>query len=80
MQSQDTILGSSCNFALFLRNSEGKINNTASSPKSQLSLLPLCFVKNLDKSLWNTVMVNEVLRKVINDSTLNQDLVLPLLT
>jgi len=49
-------------------------------PADQLPFLPLCFVINLDVSFWNTVVVDEVFCKVINHSTLYQDLVLPFLT
>jgi len=49
-------------------------------PADQLPFLPLCFVINLDVSFWNTVVVDKVFCKVINHSTLYQDLVLPFLT
>ena len=55
-------------------NPEQDVNNVGDA------LLLLCFVINLNISLWNTIMVNEVLRKVFDDSTLNQHLVLPLFT
>ena len=56
------------------------LGNQDKASADQLPFLPLCFVINLNVSLWDAVMVNKVLCKIVNHSTLNQDLILPLLT